>query len=302
MFKSKQAIPRDGWTLSILAAFLLVSLDVAAEIAPSPPSTHNVWTTARKVGVGTAFEKPSKVWFTLADGMVTEVYWPQIDMAQVTDLQFLVTDGSTWFDEEKKDTSHKVEYLDDRSLAYRLINTDPDGRYVITKEIVTDPERDSLVMHVTFDPKVNGLKLYLLLNPAASNTGLYDYAEAKPDTLYAWDDRIKFASGDPEVGQVQALIGSMPFKKVSAGFVGFTDCWQDLHADFTMNWTYDSASNGNVALTAQLDVPETTGAKNFDLVLGFARDKADAESVVPPSRAKECSAFLRCYNPEISQC
>ncbi|HUL13081.1 MAG TPA: hypothetical protein VLU73_13045, partial [Methylococcaceae bacterium] len=257
-----------NWTLHgarrllLLAAISFLTPTLArAEAAPSPPFTHNVWTTARKAGVGTAFEKPSKVWFTLADGIVTEVYWPQIDMAQVTDLQFLVTDGSTWFDEEKKDTTHKVEYLDDRSLAYRLTNTDPDGRYVIIKEIVTDPERDSLVMHVTFEPKVNGVKLYLLLNPAASNTGLYDYAEANADALYAWDDRIKFAGGNPEVGQVQALIGSVPFKKVSAGFVGFSDGWQDLHSDFTMNWTYDSASNGNVALTAQLDLPETTGAK-----------------------------------------
>ncbi len=206
----------------------------------------------------------------------------------------MVALGST---RRKKDTTHKVEYLDDRSLAYRLTNTDPDGRYVITKEVVTDPERDSLVMHVSFEPKVKGLKLYLLLNPAVSNTGLYDYAEAKPDALYAWDDRIKFAGGNPEVGQVQALIGSVPFKKVSAGFVGFSDGWQDLHGDFTLNWTYESASNGNVALTAQLDVPETTGSKSFDLVLGFAHDKTAAKSVAQASLGKGYSTIKNSTSP-----
>jgi glucoamylase len=166
-------------------AGLTVANAAIADMAPKPAFNTNVWTNARKVGVGTAAGKDSKVWFTLADGIVTEVYWPQVDMAQVTDLQLLVTDGSTFFHEEKKDTTHKVEYINDKSLAYRLTNTDPAGRYGIVKEIVTDPHRDTLIQRVTFDAKIDGLKLYVLHNPAVSNTGLYDYAEAKPDARKA---------------------------------------------------------------------------------------------------------------------
>ena len=121
---------RSACALSIgRYVFLLAGLAVAniavADMAPQPAFNTNVWTNARKVGVGTAVGKDSKVWFTLADGIVTEMYWPQVDMAQVTDLQLLVTDGSTFFHEEKKDTTHKAEYIDDKSLAYRLTNTDP---------------------------------------------------------------------------------------------------------------------------------------------------------------------------------
>ncbi|MGZ8998867.1 MAG: glycoside hydrolase family 15 protein, partial [Allosphingosinicella sp.] len=284
------------WGLCTLVGIALG--DMAAPLAanaPKPPIDSNVWTNARKVGIGTAADKTSKVWFSLADGIVTEVYWPQIDMAQVTDLQFLITDGSTFFHEEKNHTAHKVEYLDDKSLAYRLTNTDPGGRYVIVKEIVTDPQRDSLVQHVTFDAKVAGLKLYVLLNPAVSNTGLYDYAEAKTDALTAWDDRIKFAGSNPAVGQVQALIASSPFTKVSAGFVGFSDGWTDLHDDFTMDNTFERAENGNVALTAQLNVPATQGQTTFDLALGFGNTAAAAKSTAQASMAGGFPALRTAY-------
>jgi glucoamylase len=281
--------------LLVSGAMALKAAPVWAAAAPNPPSTNHVWTTARKVGIGTSAGTDSKVWFSLANGIVTEVYWPQIDMAQVTDLQLLVTDGQTFFHEEKQDARHTVEYLHDKSLGYRLINTDPGNRYVITKEIVTDPERDSLLMHVTFDAKVDGLRLYVLLNPAVSNTGLYDYAEAASDALYAWDDRIKFASGNPAVGQVQALISSIPYKKVSAGFVGDSDGWQDLRADKKMDWTFETASNGNVALTAQLDVPATVGVTTFELILGFGHDKAGAKAVAQASLGRGFTAIKTDY-------
>lgn len=249
---------------------------VSATEALGTPGATPVWTSARKVGIGTAYGKDSKVWFSLADGIITEVYWPQIDMAQITDAQFLITDGKNFFHEEKKDTIHQVEYLDDKALAYKLINRDKHGRYTLVKEIFTDPKKNTLIMHVTFDTQVKGLRLYLLLNPAVSNTGLYDYAEATPDALYAWDDRAK--GNDPLVKQYQALISSVPFSKVSAGFVGTSDGWQDLHQDNRMDWNYSSASNGNVTLMAELSLSSERGKQEFDVVIGFANSKEGAKT------------------------
>ncbi len=273
--------------------FLLIGVSLSlfgstgmAEEAPGAPGATHVWTSARKMGVGTSYGKKSKVWFSLVEGIISEVYWPQIDMAQITDLQFLITDGTSFFDEEKKDTSHKVEYLDDKALAYKLTSTDKDGKYTIVKEIVTDPERDTLIQHVTFDAKVAGLKVYILLNPGVSNTGLYDYGEATPDALYAWDDRAKFASQNPLIGQYQALISSIPFSKVSAGFVGSSDGWQDISSDFHMDWSYSGASNGNVALTVELALPAGSGKKEFDLVIGFGNDKGSAKAAAEASLNK----------------
>lgn len=55
-----------------------------------------------KIGVGTACNPGSKVWFTLANGIVTEVYYPRLDTANTRDLQFLITDGKSFFHEEQQ--------------------------------------------------------------------------------------------------------------------------------------------------------------------------------------------------------
>jgi len=46
-----------------------------------------------KAGIGTAYSTASRVWYTVAAGILTEVYYPTIDMPQLRDLQFLVSDA-----------------------------------------------------------------------------------------------------------------------------------------------------------------------------------------------------------------
>src|SRR5579885_2613504 len=93
------------------------------------PGLEPRWTRSRKQGLGTAYNSSSRVWFTLSHGIVTEVYSPTIDSPQVRDLQFLITDGETFFHEEKRDLDSRLEYLDEGSLGYRLTNGDRAGRY-----------------------------------------------------------------------------------------------------------------------------------------------------------------------------
>ena len=50
------------------------------------------WTHRSKDGVGTAYSADSRVWFTLWNGAISEVYYPTIDRPQLRDLQLLVTD------------------------------------------------------------------------------------------------------------------------------------------------------------------------------------------------------------------
>ena len=45
------------------------------------------WTHGCKEGVGTAYAASSRLWFTLWNGIVTEVYFPTIDRPQLRDLQ-----------------------------------------------------------------------------------------------------------------------------------------------------------------------------------------------------------------------
>ena len=55
------------------------------------------WTSSSKEGVGTAYSTSSRVWFTLSHGILNEIYFPTIDHPQTRDMQFLITDGATFF-------------------------------------------------------------------------------------------------------------------------------------------------------------------------------------------------------------
>ena len=66
------------------------------------------WTRGAKEAVGTAYSTASRVWYTVAAGILTEVYYPTIDTPQIRDLQFLITDGSTFFHDERRE--HDVEH------------------------------------------------------------------------------------------------------------------------------------------------------------------------------------------------
>ena len=57
-----------------------------------------------------------------------------IDRPQVRDLQYLVTDGQSFFHEEKRHLKSKTEKIGHHALEYRITNADPDGRYTIVKK------------------------------------------------------------------------------------------------------------------------------------------------------------------------
>ncbi len=90
-------------------------------------------------GVRTAYAASSRVWFTFWSGIITEVYYPTVDRPQLRDLQYLITDGQSFFHDEKRDLESKLERLSDHVLGYRCTNSDPAGRYSIVKEIIADP-------------------------------------------------------------------------------------------------------------------------------------------------------------------
>ncbi len=227
------------------------------------------WSRASKQGVGTSFGEKSKVWFTIADGVITEVYYPTVDAANTRDIQFLVTDGETFFDEEKKDTSSSIEYIDPRALAYRVTNTAKNGRYRIIKNILTDPDGQSLAVKVYFEAlkgKTADYHLYLLFAPHIKNMGYRNSGRVGSyrghDFLIAWRADI-----------TAALTADIPFKKMSVGYSGASDGWQDLKKNLKMDWTFERAEDGNVALTAELDLSKKS---EFTAVLSFGPNETAA--------------------------
>src|SRR5215831_11253062 len=158
-----------------LGAVALAPSPVRAADAPGAPGIASAWTTGAKQGLGTSTTPASKVWYTLGQGVTDEVYYPQTDTPDVQDLQYVVTDGSSFVDLERDATSHQVGLADPRSLTYQQVNTASNGRYRITKTYVTDPDRPTLLVQTRFQVLSGGpLQLYVLFNPSLNNSGMGD--------------------------------------------------------------------------------------------------------------------------------
>jgi glucoamylase len=74
------------------------------------------WSRSDKDGIGTTFSRSSTLWFTIAKGVVTEVYYPTIDSPQIRDLQYLTTDGATFFRDERRGFDNQDETLASRRV------------------------------------------------------------------------------------------------------------------------------------------------------------------------------------------
>ena len=119
--------------------------------APGWPGIPPRWTSSAKTGVGTALNQHSKVWFTLSHGILNEVYFPRVDQACTRDLGFLVTDGRSFFSEEKRHCTFENRPFEPGVPAFELTNTEIGGRYRIHKEVFTDPYRNVLLQKIRFE-------------------------------------------------------------------------------------------------------------------------------------------------------
>ena len=226
------------------------------------PGLEPRWSSSAKDTVGTAYSASSRVWFTISHGILNEVYYPTIDRPQIRDMELLITDGETFFHEEKRDLNHTFSYIDSDSLAARIVGRDPEGRYTVTKEIISDPHYPVVLTRVRLegDEKVLArLKVYALLSPhldgggAGNSARIADLAGKK--VIVAWKNRTSLA---------MAVDGG--FVRASCGYVGSSDGWQDLKHDLQMHWEFGSALNGNIAVMGEIDVQQQ---REFTIAVGF---------------------------------
>ena len=256
------------WVGLAVVMTLIVALLAAPAVADTPPATGRApgapgdpasWTEADKDGFATAESLASRVWLTLDDGRLTEVYFPDLGTPSVRDLQFIVSDGETFSVLEREGTDHEIEVLDSRSLTYRQTNTDKEGRFRLTKTYVTDPSRDALLVDVRFESRTDDpYQVYVLYDPELSNNGDDDTGVSQRHALLASDAQT-----------ASALTAWPRFTRTSSGYLGISDGWTDLQ-DARMDWAYTSApDDGNVVQTARtaLDGVET---RRMTLSLGFA--------------------------------
>jgi glucoamylase len=149
------------------------------------------WATAAKNGFGTSNTVASKVWFTLADGVMTEVFYPTLDMPNVQTLQLQVVMG-TKTENEIDDTVHRIELPNPSSLTFRQVNRAKSGAYTITKTYIADPQRNTVLIDVDLVTQT-AAKLYVYYDPSLNNSGLHDRGWTDLTALTSIDGNIASA-------------------------------------------------------------------------------------------------------------
>ncbi len=230
--------------------------------APGAPGLEPRWTSSKKDAVSTAYAASSRVWFTLSHGTLNEIYYPTIDRPQTRDMELLFSDGESFVHEEKRDFEYDFHYIDDDSLAVRVVASDLDGRYTVTKEFITDPHHPVVLMNVKIsgdEQILSRLKCYALLAPHLEGGGAGNSARALNvagrRSVLAWKNNVALAFG-----------ASCGFARTSCGFVGVSDGYQDLTCHLKMQWEYGEALNGNLALMGEIDVARN---REFTIAIAF---------------------------------
>jgi glucoamylase len=280
-------------TFSYVAATHVMTIAVAdPQGAPGAVSHFDL---ARKDCFGTARNTTSKVWFTVAGGVLSDVYYPTIDNTNVETLRYVVTDGSTFTDVQGRDTTYTVAPIAGTGgMGCRIVTTANSGKYEIITDYVTDPAQNALLMKVVF--KVNAphlLRLYLRFDPTVNGNGgggggnggadsaVTDTSTGHP-ILVSSDPNTATNAVNRDYAQPVYEALDAPFTSdITNGFAGSaSDGLVELDASHALTTAYTRADNGNVVQTARI-AGKGSGDKGdrtiaFTVSLGFGSTQTGA--------------------------
>jgi len=278
---------RRRYALVLLSATaLLVPLAPPADAAPATaaagaPGVMSRFDLARKDCVGTARNTTSKVWFTVAGGVLSDVYEPTIDNTNVKSLQYVVTDGATFTDLQERDTGYTVS-TDPTGMSCTVTATSAAHGYRLVTTYVADPVRDAVLVHTKLTGR-SGLRVYAYLDAhvngnggGAPDNGGADSGTVDPSGTGVVGDAATVSQAtnrDYAVPTFMALT-SPQSTGASVGYAGSaSDGLVSLDATHSLTPVSTSAPNGHIVLTERLR------GSAFDLALGFGRSQSDAVSV-----------------------
>ena len=275
-----------------LAASIAVPAAASATVAPGSPGSDSYFDLARKDCVGTARDTTSKVWFTVADGVLSDVYWPTIDATNVHTLQYVVTDGKSFTDLQTRDMTYKV--LDDPTgMACTVIASDAAHHYKIRTTFLTDPSRDQL--YVRLDPLAGGTGGGGTQN-GGGNSATLATVDGRPVPVASNTNTTTTAvNRHYAVPTFEALEASGGFSSASVGYAGTdSDGLDMLDADHHLT-TYDSAPDGHVALTAGIRLRQ---GRSTELALGFGTNQARALAAAGASLGQRFARVRTAYEAQ----
>jgi glucoamylase len=279
-----------------------------SSVAPGGPGALSHFDLARKDCLGTARNTTSKVWFTVAGGVLSDVYYPTIDNTNVETLQYVVTDGATFTDLQTRDMTSTVHALDDSGMACEVTSTPASGKYQIVTDYVADPGTNALLMRVSFkvDKNAGALRLYVRFDPTVNGNGGGGGGNAGADSattdsstghtiLVASDPNTATNAVNREYAQPVYAALDGPFGDATNGFRSTaSDGLTQLDASHALTTSYTTASTGNVVQTARVSRGRNEGGGNlnFTLALGFGASQATAVQTAESALAADFDKAL----------
>jgi glucan 1,4-alpha-glucosidase len=247
-------------------------------------------------------EDPSRVWFTLTAGALTEVRFPRVDVMNLRTLDFIVScqadDYSvrTHVEEPQRaegSVERRVEPTENDALCFRHVVTETgDGQghgWRLTVEYAADPDHDAVVADIDFEAS-DGQRydLFAAADVALANSGTQDrglrlgqhgryHVAARDAGAYTGTStQPRLVDEDGEGYSVAlAMVAADRFDWATVGVSG-SDHITDLFAEGSRPEPRESISNDSVVLVGQLgsgtQVDET-------VALGFARQADTAAAL-----------------------
>ena len=289
--------------LGLLCALALVATGAPAHATTTSttatgPGAASYYDLSRKDCLGTARDTTSKVWYTVADGVLSDVYEPTVDNTNVSTLQYVVTDGSSFTDLQTRDMTYTVA-ADPSGMACTITSTDKAHGFRLTTEYVTDPARDTVLMHTTLSAvpgshtDLSALHVYARLDAHVNGTGGGGTDNAGGNTGVVTSGGVPVVTNTltstEAVNRDYAVPTSMALTATSAGLasVGYAGTASDglTELDSTHALAASaSATDGHIVATEDV-TPRTHGsaAADFTLALGFGRTQTQAVSTAQAS-------------------
>jgi glucoamylase len=303
-------VTRMRAVLTGLAGLLLVPVVAAppAQAAPTAvvagaPGALSHYDVARKDCVGTARNSTSKVWYTVANGVLSDVYAPTVDNTNVETLQYAVTDGSTFTDLQTRDMTYTARALNPTGMSCRVTSTPRRGGYTLVTDYVTDPQRDAVVLHTRLVGPA-GLKVFVRYDATVNGNGGGGDANGGADDATVDPATTALVSSDTStvtnavnrdygVPLFGALRADRPFRSASSGYAGTpSDGLAQLDANHALGPVTADAPDGNVVQTAEVARDASGG---WTLALGYGQTAAAAIGTAGASARTPFAATLARY-------
>src|SRR6266705_4777157 len=232
--------------------------------APGGPGAPPMWGPGRKMAFGAAPGPLSKLWYTLVDGNLSEVFFPTLDRPALHELRFFAAASGAPPVDDAVDAHHTLTWVSPGVPAFTADSTHHE--YRLTKEFFSDPEENAMLITGTFTPELPDVRLFIQASAHWSPGSEGNFAQVldtHPPALLLRQQDIWIC-----------IVG--PFAKATVGYYRSSDLEIDLHdGDGSLTHTYERAGPVNVAVGAEIGIR----AGSFQIAIGFAHTRADAEEV-----------------------